>query len=200
MTRFYKVCRFITTAYCRIAFRFHGAGFENIPESGPAVICCNHISAFDPLLLAACCKNRQLIFMAKKELFNYKLSGWFLRKVGAFPVNRGGNDLGAIKKAQDILKNGHILGIFPEGTRSKDEKILQGKAGAALIAVGTKSMVIPVAIYHKGNGIKLFRKITLRCGEPISYDELNSTRANKAGLQNTIDYIMDRIKALRELG
>ncbi len=194
----YKIIRIIVLAVSRVIFRYRDIDFDKIPQNGRAVICCNHTSAWDAVMLAVCCKNRQICFMAKKELFNNKILGYLFYKAGSFPVDRDGNDFGAIKKAQNVLKNEGLLCIFPEGTRSKTGEIQQGKAGAALIAVGTKSPIVPISIYREGNA-KLFSKTTIRCGDVIPYETLKEIKKSDAGLQGTIDYVMERIKILWEM-
>ena len=102
--------------------------------------------------------------MAKKELFKNKLIGGFLSKLGAFPIDREGNDLAAIKKALKILKNEKVLGIFPEGTRMKEVDYTRIKSGIALIAQKTNSRVLPV--YIEGD-YKPFRKTRIHFRKPV---------------------------------
>ena len=100
----------------------------------------------DPILVASAVK-RPIHFMAKKELFRYPLLAYLFRKIHAFPVNRGKPDLGAIKTGLSILKNGEVLGIFPEGTRQKNtDRLGEMHAGAALFALRTGAPVVPAAI------------------------------------------------------
>lgn len=199
MTTAYKIIRFIVLVASRLIFRYKMIDVEKIPQSGKAVICCNHTSGWDAVMLAACCKKRQIFFMGKKELFENKILRWIFSKAGGFPVDRDGSDLGAIKKAQNVLKNDGLLCIFPEGTRSYNGDMHQGKAGAALVAVGTKSPIIPISIYREGKA-KFLSKTTLRCGDVIPYEVLKDIRKSDAGLQGTIDYVMAQIKTLWEMG
>lgn len=199
MTTVYKVLRIIVLIASRIAFRYTAIDFEKIPESGRAIICSNHTSGWDAVMLAVCCKERQVFFMGKKELFKNKLLARLFYKAGGISVDRDGNDLGAIKKAQSVLKNEGLLCIFPEGTRSYNGEMHQGKAGAALIAVGTKSPIVPISIYRIGKA-KVFSKTTMRCGDIIPYETLKEIRKSDAGLQGTIDYVMAQIKTLWEMG
>lgn len=95
----------------------HVRGLENIPD-GPAVICCNH-SSFSDAIWVIVCSHQKRIFrtMAKKELFSHRVLGWFITKLGAFPVDREANDIHAVKTALGVLREGDKLLIFPEGTR-----------------------------------------------------------------------------------
>ena len=98
----------------------HVRGLENIPD-GPAVICCNH-SSFSDAIWVIVCSHQKRIFrtMAKKELFSHRVLGWFITKLGAFPVDREANDIHAVKTALGVLREGDKLLIFPEGTRVRE--------------------------------------------------------------------------------
>ena len=131
MNRFYVLIYTIVKPFVCLLFPFRVRGLERLPTGG-AVLCANHVSAADPVLIAvALPKDAWLRFMAKKELFGNRLVGWFLRKCGAFPVNRGENDMSAIKTALKCLQSGEKLMIFPEGTPWGEEeaKIVIGVAG-----------------------------------------------------------------------
>ncbi|MGI6631583.1 MAG: lysophospholipid acyltransferase family protein [Bacillota bacterium] len=142
----YSIVKTILGALGRILFRVKTRGVSNIPAAGPAVLCANHVSWWDPILVASAVK-RPIHFMAKKELFRYPLLAYLFRKIHAFPVNRGKPDLGAIKTGLSILKNGEVLGIFPEGTRQKNtDRLGEMHAGAALFALRTGAPVVPAAI------------------------------------------------------
>jgi len=120
-------------------------GYENIPENVDGyVLCANHSYWFDPLLIGTYYPD-VLHFMAKKELFESHVLGFIVRKLNAFPVDRNGSDLKAIKTAVKILRQGKILGIFPEGTRNLSG-VPKAKAGVAIIAIKAKKNVLPVAI------------------------------------------------------
>ena len=125
-------------------FRVHGR--ENIPEGG-ALICCNHSGMADPLwvIFAMGRKNRMKI-MAKVQLIRIPLLGPFLQWAGVFGVDRGNNDIGAIKTALRVLKEGQKLLLFPEGTRVRPPKRIPAKSGAAMLATRTDSLVVPVYV------------------------------------------------------
>ena len=97
-------------------------GEENIPEKGPFLVVCNHASNFDPLLLGTAMRHHLIHFMAKEELFRNPLMGWFLRYVHTFPVHRGHIDRKAVIESFRVLKSGEVLGIFPEGKRTRGGK------------------------------------------------------------------------------
>ena len=131
------------------------------------VLCANHISLVDPVYLVyALTRKNRIHIMAKGELFQNKLLGWFFTHVGAFAVNRGVGAQ-ALKTATKVLENGEALMIFPEGTRSKDGNLGRGKMGAAMLVNAVDTYVLPVTIVTKGQKVRVFRKTTLIVGDPI---------------------------------
>lgn len=182
--------RFLFVVFCR----WEVEGLENLPERGPFIVVANHVSYWDPIAVG-CALPRQVFFMAKKELFSYPVFGTVLRWLGAFPVNRGEPDRAALKRAFNLLKDGEVLGIFPEGTRSKTGEMLTPYSGAAYLALRAGVPVCPVAligtnkIFYRG----LFRKFKVRIGAPILFG-----KTGKEGLQTAAAFMMERIKELSE--
>lgn len=165
---FYFAVRGIVGFFMRHIYRLEVHGRENIPQdSERLIICGNHKSNLDPVAISAIFE-RQIFWMAKKELFENKFFGGFLTKLGAFPIDREGNDLAAIKKSLKILKNEDVLGIFPEGTRVKEADYTRIKSGIALIAQKTNSRVLPV--YIEGD-YKPFRKTRIYFREPVKINK-----------------------------
>jgi 1-acyl-sn-glycerol-3-phosphate acyltransferase len=136
--------------------------------------------------------------MAKVELFKNKFFGWIIRKLGAFPVERGKGDGKAIGNAETLIENGNVLGIFIEGTRSKTGEFLRPKAGAAMIAEKVNVPVIPVCITPKNKKIKIFQKVTISWGEPISCEQLGLGSGSGEAVRAATKKIMGEIAALRE--
>ncbi len=120
-------------------------GRENIPKRGGAILVSNHLNNADPCIIPGAL-DRRVITMAKKEMFKWPVINLLFRFIGAFPVDRQGADLSAIREAQAVVHDGILLLMFPEGTRSKDRQLHQGFAGTALIAYRTGAPIIPVAI------------------------------------------------------
>lgn len=165
---FYFTVRRIVGFFMRHIYRLEVHGRENIPQdSERLIICGNHKSNLDPVAISAIFE-RQIFWMAKKELFENKFFGGFLTKLGAFPIDRQGNDLAAIKKSLKILKNEDVLGIFPEGTRVKEADYTRIKSGIALIAQKTNSRVLPV--YIEGD-YKPFRKTRIYFRQPVKINK-----------------------------
>ncbi len=184
----------------RLIMRVRIVGAENIPPQGePVILCCNHISNWDPILLIVSPPKRHIHFMAKAELFCNPLFSWFLGKqIGAFPVRRGTGDTGVIDTAARILNDGKVMGIFPEGTRSKTGKLLSPKSGAALIAARTGASVLPAAVVTRGQKVRLFQRVTIVYGKPITPEELQLTNTEKPNLHFAARQIMQHIKELIE--
>ncbi len=194
----YFFCLRFLTPFAKNLFPFHVKGIEHIPKDGELIVCCNHRSVIDPFLLAIPFQ-RQIRYMAKSELFEEH--GAFVRrmlyKFGAFPVKRGKGDAESIKTAMHIINSGGILGIFPQGKCVYDSTPFKAKAGVALLAAKTHAPILPASIYCDGR-IKPFRRITLRFGPVIPYEELNITENEHASIREAAGIISQRINELLE--
>lgn len=147
-------------------------GKENLPEKPGFIIASNHRSYADPPLLAVTSMCAKFSFVAKEELFRNRFFGWLIRKLGAFPVERGRGDMKVISDSIERLGEGRNLVIFPEGTRSMDGKLGRGKTGVALIAAKSGADVVPAAIIFNGK-LGFRKKITVRYGKPIHFNEIS---------------------------
>lgn len=156
------------------------------------MICANHIHWLDPVLLGVYI-NRQINYMAKAELFKHKFVSAVLKAVHAFPVKRGTPDISAIKNSLRLIKEGKVLGIFPEGTRSSDGELKPAEPGVAMIAVKTGAPIIPIRI--KGN-YKLFGKISIIIGKPVSFEEYKSRKLSGEETNELSQSIMKEIGKL----
>ncbi len=189
---FYRIAKTVVGLYLRLLFRVEVKG--NIPKTGGFLVCPNHTSNYDPAVVAAF-SNRQLTFMAKQELFSFPLFRWLIQSLGAFPVNRNSNSLSAVKTALSILKQEKVTLIFPEGKRNKTGKKMTPKAGAVLIAQRAKVPIIPVGIKST---YRLFSKIKITYGEPVSFEEYYGQRLEGEQLDNLSDQLMNHILMLAE--
>lgn len=176
---FYTVIRAIATPILHLLFSIKFEGKENIPESGPLVVCSNHRSFIDPAFIAIGVKKRKFCFMSKKELFSFKPFAFLISKLGAFPVDRGAGDMDAIKNAEEYLKKGRPLMIFPEGTRSKDGNPLRPKSGAVYIASDTGADILPVAICFEGKKLFIRKRVTVCFGKLIPNSEVKMSDENR---------------------
>lgn len=188
----YRLFRALFRLFYRMFYRWEIIGLENIPAQGGVILCSNHISNLDPPFIAAPLK-RQVMFMAKEELFRVPVISYFVKQFGAFPVKRGMGDRGALKKALQILQEGNVLGIFPEGTRSKTGKLGKPFPGAALFALKSEAAVIPVAIV--GNW-KPFTKMKVVYGKPIDFAGFRSMKVTSELTSEASEYIMEEIQKL----
>ena len=143
------VLKIILYPFYRLLFWYSVTGLENIPQTGGVIFSSNHISYLDPVLWIIVIR-RRIRFMAKQELFKNPLLGWFLRRMDVFGIERGGGDMAAVKTAIRVVRNGEILGLYPEGTRSKDGQPGRAKTGVALIAKAAKCDVVPAAVICRG--------------------------------------------------
>ena len=174
-------------------------GRERLPAEG-GLFCANHTGMSDPLcLLAALGVKWNVHVMAKAELMRVPVLGWILKQGGIFGVERGKSDVGAIKTAIKFLKSGESVLIFPEGTRIKNGVDKNGneseaKTGAAMLAVRTGSMLIPVYIPEKK---RWFRFTNVVIGEPFK-PQVESRKGTAEEYQIIADELMDRIRALEE--
>ena len=178
-------------------FRTRVYGRENIPKEGAVILAANHASNIDPPLMASLIE-RPVSYMAKIELFENPIFGAAIRRCHAFPVKRGASDRGAIKAAVTVLKEGHMLGLFPEGTRSKTGELQKAEAGIALIASMTGAPIVPVAILNShrifANG-GLLPQLRIMYGAPISFQ---GDRKSKEALDAFSAEIMAHIAQMKE--
>lgn len=175
-------------------FKIEVKGIENIPKDKALLVCPNHISNWDPILLAAVTE-RQIRFMAKASLFKIPLLNVLIKALGVFPVHRGSADPTALKTAIGYLKNGDAVGMFPQGTRhiGEEPKDTEIKSGVGMIAYRSKCDVLPVSIKTKGYRILPFRKVYITFGEVISFEALGFDKGNQAEYTNAAKIIFDKV-------
>ncbi|SFL84710.1 1-acyl-sn-glycerol-3-phosphate acyltransferase [Gracilibacillus orientalis] len=188
---FYHFARTVVKIVLKPKYKVKALGTENIPTEGPVIICSNHISNYDPPIVGITCP-RPIQFMAKEELFKNKIFAFILNNVNAFPIKRGMKDRNALRKGLEVLKEGNVLGLFPEGTRSKNGEIKKGLAGAGFFALKSKATVIPCAIV---GSYKSKEPLMVIYGKPVDLEPL---RDNKSSAQEVTDTIMNEIKKIKE--
>ncbi|MFF2482140.1 lysophospholipid acyltransferase family protein [Paenibacillus sp. NPDC058071] len=186
----YRFCRFLLRVIYGALFRLEAKGRENIPADGPVILASNHISLLDPPTVGIKL-SRKVHYMAKQELFNVPLLGPLIRGLGAFPVKRGGVSKEAIRSAISLLQEGKVMGIFPEGTRNSEEGAA-AKKGAAMIAMRSGAVVIPVAVIGE---YKLFRKMRIVYGKPVDLTAFIQ-ESSPDMLERITEAIMIRIREL----
>jgi len=175
------------------------SGTENEPASGPCVLCANHTSLVDVLIIAVSAK-RQVRYMAKKELFSVPIVAPIIKALGAFPVDRGGSDVSSIKHTLSLLENGSLVGLFPQGTRhpGKNPRETEVKGGVGMIVYRSKSNVLPVFVKTKNNKTGFMRRCEVIFGEVIKYNELSYTEGGSQEYKRASEYIFDKVCSLGE--
>jgi 1-acyl-sn-glycerol-3-phosphate acyltransferase len=162
-----------------ILLRFFSGGIKiidqrNVPLEGPVILAPNHVSFFDPPVVA-CASPRALTFMAKEELFKPPVFGPLIKSVNAHPLKRGAGDTSAIRLALEKLGEGHCLIMFPEGTRGDGKVLGEMQSGVAMLAKRSGARVVPVGVYGthkvlpKGKKWPRFSRIRIVFGQPFTY-------------------------------
>lgn len=197
----YRLSSFILSVF----FRFTGGvtfiGRENIPRAGGVILAPNHISYVDPPIVG-CYLRRQVHYMAKEELFRSKLLAAWMRWVGTFPVRRGTADRKALKHAIDLLNQGRVVCIFPEGTRSPDGKLQNPELGIGLIALKSQAPIVPVAVIGTDkvlppNSKRLYRhRVKIVYGKPLTFPQPVQSKESRQLLEEVGRATMSAISEL----
>jgi 1-acyl-sn-glycerol-3-phosphate acyltransferase len=194
----YCIGKVLVGTFFRLFTRLQVKGKKDVPPKGALLVVANHLNFNDPPLLGAML-GRQVVFMAKEELFRSRPLAWFLNSLGAFPVHRGRLDRKAIRQSGKVLAEGKALVMFPEATRSPKAQLQRAFPGSALIVSRQAVPVLPVGIYgtERLKGPWLFRRprITVNIGQPFSLPKAGS-RLTKDELAEHTDIIMRRIAEL----
>jgi 1-acyl-sn-glycerol-3-phosphate acyltransferase len=174
---FHRILRFSIRVIFRLLYRVEAFNMDKTPVKGRLIICSNHISYVDPVIIGAFIP-RCIYFMAKKELYSNKLLSSLVTFLNAFPVKRQAFDRNAFRKSIEILENDNALGLFPEGTRSTDGVLREGKKGIGFISVYTGASILPIAlsgankIIQKPHKRIFFPKIKIIAGNIIDINEI----------------------------
>src|SRR3954468_2236644 len=168
----YWIVRAVLQPFFHLYFRVQRTGREHIPAKGPCIIAANHRSFLDPFLIGIMLR-RPIYFVAKKELFARRWQAWILNALGAFPVDRGAGDTGAMDTARHILERGDCVVIFPEGTRVRPGPLGKAKRGVGRLALETGAPVVPVAVIgteaiRRGWRIRP-HKVRIRAGRALTF-------------------------------
>ncbi len=186
----------------RLLGRWEVHGRENVPQTGAAVIAANHVSYLDPPTVGAGL-TRYCYYMGKKELFRIPIFAQLIRLCGCFPVDRDKQDKRAVRAALQLLKEGNLLVIFPEGGRSPDGTLQEAGIGAALIANRAGVPIVPAVVrgtYQAlPQGAKWLRRadVSVTYGEPMSSASPDGKKANKERLQQITDRLMAEIARMQ---
>ncbi len=194
------VVRLPVQAIFWLFFGFRAHGIRNVPTRGGGILASNHASFLDPLALGAGLF-RRVGFVARTTLFKNPLFGALISSVGTMGIDRGGADVGTIRKIAGLLKSGRLLVMFPEGTRSRDGEVARCKAGVAVTARAGGVPIIPVAIYGTFEAWprhrllpRLFRPVRVMFGEPVMYERGTGKKAIEADLRGRIAGMLEELR------
>ncbi len=197
----YTASRVACLVYFRTVHRLQVRGLDHIPPEGPVILAANHCSLLDPPLLGCAIATRVVHYLAKDTLFRGPL-GWLLRRLQTVPVDRSRGDIAALRRALEILRGGGLLGLFPEGTRSRDGRMGPAKGGIGFLVARAGAPVVPARLegtfraLPRGAILPRPVRLSVHYGVPIQPDEISALGADRAGYERVGALIMERIAAL----
>lgn len=199
---FYRLAHLVLGLIFKIFFRLRVVGCKNVPATGPLILACNHVSYLDPPVLG-CSFPRPVLFLARRSLFDKPVLGFLFRHLHVRSIIREGHDLTALRTVLRDLKDGNVVVLFPEGTRSLSGELQTAKPGIGFLALKSEVPVVPVYIrgtyeaWPKGQGHIKLTAITTYFGTPIDFQQvLASDESDKNRTASQL--IMDSIKRLQE--
>lgn len=192
----------------KLLFRPQVEGLRHVPDSGPVILACNHLSFSDSIFTPLIVK-RRVTFVAKAEYFTGKgIKGWLMRQffagTGTIPVDRSGGKAAqaALETLLRVLREGGVAGIYPEGTRSPDGRLYRGKTGVARLALESGALVIPVALLNTdeiqptGTLIPSIKRVRMRFGEPLDFSRYAASKGDRFVERAVTDEIMYELMTL----
>lgn len=200
----YWVIKAILTPVLRLVYRVRVEGRDHVPSQGPVILASNHRSFMDSLFLPLVIR-RRVTFVAKAEYFDDRKTAWFFRGVGQIPIRREGGSASerALASATDVLEQGQVFGIYPEGTRTRDGYLHRGHTGVARLALRTGAPIVPVGMIGTDeiNPIgkklpRLFRTVSIRFGAPITADRYAGREQDRLVLRQLTDEVMFELQQL----
>jgi 1-acyl-sn-glycerol-3-phosphate acyltransferase len=199
--RFYKLSHAVLSPMIRGAWGIDASGLENIPDEGAAILASNHLSFLDHFVKPAVVE-RPIYFISKAEHFDVPVQAWLFEQWGVIPLERGEGDEEALDRAVQVLEEGNLFCIYPEGTRSLDGRLHKGHTGVARLALGVGVPVIPVGVQGtyeampKGTMMPSFPDVEVRYGEPLHFESLHGQQDDYDTCRKVTDEIMDAIQSL----
>ncbi len=160
---------------------------ERLDRRAPFIVIANHLSWLDPMAIALICRRYEIRFMGKKELASSKIAGYFMQKLHMISVDRHASDIQAMRACTKVLREGRVLGMFPEGTRHQKEMMSEVESGVALLALRSQAPLVPIYISGK---IRPFHVTHVTVGEDIHYQDL----IKKGSDRKTVDALTERIR------
>ncbi len=199
----YWIVRAITWFLSLFYFRFQSFGSEHIPETGGCILTPNHVSFLDPPMVGVAIGHRVVHFMARDNLFDAPVLGWWYRKIGTIAIDRTKGDLAALRTALNGLKSGKVVCLFPEGTRSLDGELQQPKGGVGFLIAKAGVPVVPVYVdgtyraWPKGATWIKPKKVRVYFGKPIPPEQFGVDSKGKPDYDKIVELVMGRIGELK---
>lgn len=204
---FYWVVKAILKPLLRTIYRIRAEGVENIPKKAPAIIAANHLSFLDSFFIPLVVRRRKVTYLAKADYFTSWKTAWFFKNLGQISTERGGGRKSeqSLQIALEVLREGKLLGIYPEGTRSPDGHLYRGRTGVARLALTAGVPVIPCGLTGTDEVMpkneKLPRmwgrpQVRLRFGKPLDFSRYEGKERDRFVLRSVTDEIMYEIMRL----
>jgi 1-acyl-sn-glycerol-3-phosphate acyltransferase len=209
LSTLYAIGKMTVSPLARLAWRPKVTGLDNVPSTGPAILASNHLSVIDSIILPSVMR-RNVYFLAKGEYFEMSgVAGAVMKQImyglNQIPVDRSGGrkSLVAIDSALPVLRDGHVLGIYPEGTRSPDGRLYRGRPGVAKVALDAPAPIIPLGLIGTekiqpiGSRIpRIGPNVEVRVGEPLDLSPWQGGEVDSKGLRELTHRLMTAIAAI----
>ena len=200
--RLYRILHAVLPPLINAVWRPQAEGTEHIPDHGPAILASNHLSFLDSVFLPAAL-SRPVFFLGKSDYFRGP-KRWFFESVGVMPVDRSGGDASeaSLRTGARVLEQGHLLGIYPEGTRSPDGRLYRGKTGPVRLSLRTGAPVVPVAMVGTDDVLPIgakrprLRPVSVRVGEPLDFSRYGNRESDRFVLRSATDELMYELMLL----
>jgi 1-acyl-sn-glycerol-3-phosphate acyltransferase len=202
MPPFYRVCRWFLTAFFKVWFRLKSREAHHVPPEGPVILASNHASFADPPMVGAAVR-RMVNYLARANLFDNPLFGWWLRNVGVVPVDRDGGTASGLRTILGRLKQGCAILLFPEGTRTSDGQLQPARSGIGLMVIKSGAPVVPVRIkgsfeaWGRQHRVPVPRRVEVRFGPMLRFDPqvAEAATCSKERLKQIYQEVSDQIMA-----
>jgi 1-acyl-sn-glycerol-3-phosphate acyltransferase len=198
----YQTAYYLTRALAHCCFDYRVINREAIPPSGGLILAMNHQSFLDPPLAGIAC-DREVYFLARKSLLEIPVLGGLLLDLNVIPYDQEGGDMSALKSVIRVVKRGDAAVVFPEGTRSRDGRLLPAQSGLGLVVAKTLAPVVPMRIFGaheafpRDNSKIRMVPVTLVVGEVLLFNPADFKGDTKAAYKRVSETVMERIAALR---
>ncbi|MFH0880783.1 MAG: lysophospholipid acyltransferase family protein [Lentisphaerota bacterium] len=201
----YWLAQISVTIWLKIRMRFESHGSQNVPLKGGCILAANHSSFLDPPVVGCGLNHRIVHFMARDSLYKPGFMRWFLLQLKTFPIDRNKGDVAALRKAITFLREGKVVALFPEGTRSSDGNLQEAKGGIGFLIAKAAVPVVPTYIDGTFRALprgakKIMRsRIRIIYGKPITLEEMSQFGSDRSAYEQLGNLVMSRIASLKPL-